>query len=177
VRRYPTYKRVTSAITLVLAVLWFGYVLLWPNTNASAGAGVPVGGQAPDFELTTVDGETYRLSDLRGQPVMLNFFATWCTYCKAEMPVLEKAFEAYRDQGLLVLAIDLDESDLAITAFRDEFGLTFPIVVDRGSNVSQLYQLVPLPTSFFLDRDGIVRGKWTGAIDEAQLEAMLKLIL
>jgi len=168
---------VTSAITLVLAVIWFGYVLLWPNTNATAGSGVPVGGQAPDFELTTVDGVTYRLSDLKGQAVMLNFFATWCSYCKTEMPVLEQAYQAYRDQGFLVLAIDLDESDLAITTFQKEYGLTFPIVVDRGSNVSQLYQIVPLPTSYFVDRDGIVRAKWTGAIDAGQLESILNLIL
>ncbi|MBP2020175.1 peroxiredoxin [Symbiobacterium terraclitae] len=176
-RRYPTYKRVTSAITLILAAIWFGYVLLWPNTNATAGSGVPVGGPAPDFELKTVEGETYRLSDLKGKAVMLNFFATWCTYCKAEMPVLQEAYEKYRDQGFLILAIDLDESDLAITTFRDQYGLTFPIVVDRGSNVSQRYQIVPLPTSYFVDRSGIVRAKWTGAIDKAQMEALLKQIL
>jgi len=77
VTRYPRYKRVTSAITLLLLAAWLGYVLLWPNPNAAAGSGVPVGSVAPDFELKTVTGESYRLSDLRGKAVLLNFFATW----------------------------------------------------------------------------------------------------
>lgn len=175
--RYPTYKRVTSAITLLLAVVWFGYVLLWPNSSATAGAGIPLGAPASDFELKTLDGETYRLSDLKGQAVMLNFFATWCPPCRAEMPLLEETYETYREQGFVILAINLDESDIAVDAFRTKYGLTFPIVVDRGSNVSQLYDIVPLPTSYFVDRAGIVRGKWTGEIQEPQLLEMLKQIL
>lgn len=174
---YPRYKRVTSAIALLLAVVWFGYVLLWPNSSATAGAGVPIGSPAPDFELKTLDGETYRLSDLKGQAVMVNFFATWCPPCRAEMPLLEETYAAYKEQGFVVLAVNLDESDIAIDAFRSKLGLTFPIVVDKGSSVSQLYGIVPLPTSYFVDREGIVRGKWTGEIREPQLLAMLKQIL
>jgi len=175
VKRYPTYKRITAAVTLLLAALWFGFLLLRPSPRGADGAAV--GCVAPDFELNTVEGETYRLSDLRGRAVVLNFFATWCTYCRAEMPVLQAAYETHRDRGLLVLAVNLDESDLAITRFREQLGLTFPILVDRGGNVSQLYQIVPLPTSFFLDREGVIRAKWTGALDEAQVDEALKLIL
>jgi len=175
--RYPRYKRVTSAITLMLAAVWFGYVLLWPNPNATASGGVPMGGAAPDFELKTVSGETYRLSDLKGKAVLLNFFATWCRYCEEEMPVLEEAWRAYQDQGLVVIGVDLDEADLAVTAFQEELGLTFPILVDRGSNVARLYQIVPLPTTYFIDRNGVVKGKWTGPITAGQLQQALELIL
>lgn len=175
--RYPRYKRVTSAITLLLLAAWLGYVLLWPNPNAAAGSGVPVGSVAPDFELKTVTGESYRLSDLRRKAVLLNFFATWCRYCEQEMPALEEAYRTYADQGFVVLAIDLDETDLAITAFRDEMGITFPILVDRGSNVARVYQIVPLPTTYFIDRSGVVRGKWTGPLTPEQLREALQLIL
>ena len=175
--RYPRYKRVTSAITLFLLAARLGYVLLWPNPNAAAGSGVPVGSVAPDFELKTVTGESYRLSDLRGKAVLLNFFATWCRYCEQEMPALEEAYRTYADQGFVVLAIDLDETDLAITAFRDEMGITFPILVDRGSNVARVYQIVPLPTTYFIDRSGVVRGKWTGPLTPEQLREALQLIL
>ncbi len=175
--RYPRYKRVTSAITLLLLAAWLGYVLLWPNPNAAAGSGVPVGSVAPDFELKTVNGESYRLSDLRGKAVLLNFFATWCRYCEQEMPALEEAYRTYADQRFVVLAIDLDETDLAITAFRDEMGITFPILVDRGSNVARVYQIVPLPTTYFIDRSGVVRGKWTGPLTPEQLREALQLIL
>ena len=75
-----------AALLWMALAVWFGYVLLWPNAGATASGGVPVGGPAPDFELKTVSGEAYRLSDLKGKAVVLNFFATWCRYCEAEMP-------------------------------------------------------------------------------------------
>ncbi|MFZ5826226.1 MAG: redoxin domain-containing protein [Bacillota bacterium] len=175
--RYPRYKRVTSAITLLLWGLWFGYVLLWPNNNAAAGAGIALGAPAPDFELKTVDGQVYKLSDLKGQAVMLNFFATWCPPCRAEMPLLEETYKEYKDQGFIILAINLDESDVAITAFQQKMGITFPIVVDKGDHVSRRYDIVPLPTTYFVDRNGIVQGKWTGEIRKTQLLDLLKKIL
>lgn len=174
--RYPTYKRVTSAVTLLLWAMWFGYVLLWPNSSATAGAGIPIGSPAPDFELRTVDGQVYKLSDLKGQSVMLNFFATWCPPCRAEMELLEETYQQHKEQGFLILAINLNESDVAVSSFQQKLGLTFPIVIDKGDQVSRRYDIVPLPTSYFVDKDGIVRGKWTGEIRQPQMLEMLKQI-
>lgn len=175
-RRYPAYKRITSAVTLLLLGLWAGYVLLWPNSG-QAGAGVPIGSAAPDFELKTLEGETIRLSDLKGQPVVINFFATWCPPCRAEMPLLQESYTEFQEQGLVILAVDLDESDVAVSTFREKYGLTFPIVIDKGDRVSRTYEIIPLPTSYFVDRQGVVQGMWTGELRKPQLRALLSKIL
>ncbi len=176
--RYPTYKRVTSAIVLMLAALWIGYLLLAPNPGAhNPGAGIPIGTPAPDFELQTIDGETYRLSDLKGKAVLINFWASWCPPCRAEMPTLQAAYEQYESEGLVILAVNLNEPELAIRSFQEDYGITFPIVVDKQDRVSRMYDIVPLPTTYFVDRDGIVQGKWTGELRMPQLEMLLKKIL
>lgn len=176
--RYPTYKRVTSGVILALAVLWAGYVLLAPNQSSAArGVGIPVGSMAPDFELKTIDGQTYKLSELRGQAVMINFFASWCPPCRAEMPALQNAFEEYKDQGFIILAVNMNESAVAIRSFQERYGLTMPIVVDTDDRVSRAYDIVPLPTSYFVDRNGVVRGKWTGEIRAEQLRLLIRKIL
>lgn len=175
--RYPLWKRLTSATFLVLLLGWFGYVLLWPNQSAAAGMGVPVGKPAPDFELKTVDGQVYKLSDLKGKPVMLNFFATWCPPCKAEMPLLEETYMEYKEQGFVLLAVNLNESDVAVSSFTQKMGLTFPIVIDKSDTVFRQYDIVPLPTSYFIDKNGIVQGLYKGEIRKPALLDMLKKIL
>jgi cytochrome c biogenesis protein CcmG/thiol:disulfide interchange protein DsbE len=132
---------------------------------------------APDFTLTTLDGSTVRLSELRGRPVLVNFWASWCGPCRAEMPHIQAAFEAYAADGLVVLGVDQMESSLAVFAFVDEFGLTFPIPLDSDGEVSAAYQVRGLPTSFFVDADGVIRDSFTGPMTAGLLESKLELIL
>ena len=175
---YPAHKRITAATVLAILALWVAYLVLWPESGAAApGAGIPDGRPAPDFELKTIDGKSYRLSDLKGKAIMINFFATWCPPCRAEMPALQEAFAEYESQGFLVLAVNLNETSVAIRAFQDKLGITFPILVDKDDRVSRLYDIIPLPTSYFVDRAGIVQGKWTGEIRKEPLREMLKKIL
>jgi cytochrome c biogenesis protein CcmG/thiol:disulfide interchange protein DsbE len=174
---YPRYKRVTAAIILVLAGLWVAYLLLWPSQSKAPGTGIPVGQAAPDFTLETLDGKTLKLSDLKGKPVMLNFFTSWCSACREEMPALEEVYKEYQAQGFVIVAVNLAESDVAVRAFQQKLGLTFPIVMDRDQRVSRVYDIVPLPTSYFVDRNGVVRAKWTGALTKQQLKALLQQIL
>lgn len=176
--RYPAYKRITSAVILILAALWVGYLLLWPMPGSAApGMGIPVGAPAPDFSLKAVDGQSYRLSDLQGKAVMINFFATWCPPCRAEMPTIQEVYAEFEAQGFVVLAVNLNESDVAIRSFQEALGITFPIVVDREDRVSRLYDVLPLPTSYFVDRQGVVRGKWTGEIRKDQLLSFVAQVL
>lgn len=176
--RYPLHKRAIAVGILLVAGLWLSYLLLWPSSSTrTVGMGIPVGAMAPDFELQTIEGESYSLSALQGQVVMINFFATWCTPCRAEMPALQEAYRTLEPQGLVILAVNLDESDVAIRSFQEKLGLTFPIVVDKDDQVARRYDIVPLPTSYFVDRNGIVRAKWTGEIREQQLMAILNEIL
>jgi peroxiredoxin len=114
---------------------------------------------APDFSLQTLDGEFVTLSEFRGQPVLVNMWASWCTPCKYEMPAIQEAYEEFRDQGFTVLAVNLTKKDVlgSVESFVEEHGLTFPILLDQDGRVEDAYQLRGLPTSFFIDRDGVIQ--------------------
>lgn len=116
-----------------------------------------VGFAAPDFSLETLDGETITLSDLRGQAVLVNFWATWCPPCRKEMPAIQQLYEQYRGQGFTVLAVDLQESEAQVADFTAQMGLTFPILIDSGGQVFSRYGVRALPSTFFVDPDGIIQ--------------------
>ncbi|MEN6408506.1 MAG: TlpA disulfide reductase family protein [Anaerolineaceae bacterium] len=118
--------------------------------------------EAPDFALQNLEGETVRLSDYRGKAVVLNFWATWCDACVTEMPMLEEIAKKYPDQ-LVILALNRDEARSDVIAFRDDAGLTFPILLDAGGKVFDLYHGMGLPTSVFIDSDGMIRAVQIGA--------------
>jgi cytochrome c biogenesis protein CcmG/thiol:disulfide interchange protein DsbE len=132
---------------------------------------------APDFSLTTLDGATVQLSDLRGRPVLINFWASWCGPCRAEMPHIKAAYETHSGDGLIVLGIDQLESPPQVARFVEEFDLTFPILLDRDGKVSEAYQARALPTSFFVDANGIIRDAFTGPMTAGLIESKLELIL
>ena len=115
---------------------------------------------APDFTLDTIGGNQVTLSELRGQIVVVNFWATWCLPCREETPALEKSYEQYKESGVIILGVNLTNQDSMsdIESFVQEFRLTYPILLDRDGTVSNhLYQIRGLPTTFFVNRDGIIR--------------------
>lgn len=128
--------------------------------------GLNKGELAPNFELTTMDGETVKLTDFRGKRVMLNFWATWCGPCRAEMPDMQKFYE---DEDVEILAVNLTASQSGekekIPKFTDEYGITFPILLDENSDVSTLYQIQPIPTSYLIDSEGRIHNKAFGALN------------
>jgi peroxiredoxin len=134
------------------------------------------GGLAPDFTLQTVAGETVQLTDLRGQPVLINLWATWCAPCRLEMPAIQERFERYQDEGLVVLAVNFDESAEQVEAFRDELGLTFDLLLDPGAEVQQLYLNRSYPASFFIDAEGVIQVHHLGVMTEGQLDQNLATI-
>ena len=137
-----------------------------PDVNAPQPA---VGHPAPDFTLTRFGtGEKVNLSDLRGKPLILNFWATWCGPCRAEMPALQAAYERYGDD-LLVVGVDQGEEGAVVGPFLDEFGITFPILLDGDMAVGREYRIMGLPTTFFIDSQGIIRGVHAGQINSAIL--------
>jgi len=143
--------------------------------DAAALAPAPVAGHpAPDFALETLDGETIRLSDFVGKPVLVNFWATWCAPCRAEFPDFQEASIDNADK-LVIIGINnttADQPEL-VDDFVAEMGATFPIVLDQDGKVSESYQIRGLPTSIFVDRDGIVQEVFTGPINKAYIEARL----
>ncbi len=139
-----------------------------PATLVPAGADIaPEEGKlAPDFLLESLDGGDLRLSDFRGRPVVLNFWATWCAPCRKEMPQFVRIYDHYKDEGLMVLAVNLQEGKSVVSPFAKDFGMNFPIGIDRGGDVGDEYDLLGLPTTYFIGRDGLIRSVFTGPFIE-----------
>jgi cytochrome c biogenesis protein CcmG, thiol:disulfide interchange protein DsbE len=142
-----------------------------------------VGSLAPDFTRKNPDGTQVTLSDLKGKPVLLFIFGTWCPYCKQEAPLLQKMQAKYQAQGLQILALDTSINDQSTIStdlqnFADTAGWTFQTVVDINDQIMPLYRINGVPANFFIDANGIIRDVEAGAIiDEASLEARIKTLL
>lgn len=132
---------------------------------------------APDFELATLNGGTVRLSDLRGKPVLINFWASWCGPCRTEMPHIQTAYENHAQDGLVVLGVDQMESPNSVSRFAEEYGLTFPIPMDSDGEVSAVYRARGLPTSFFVDPGGVIQATFTGPMSSGFIESKLEEIV
>jgi peroxiredoxin len=124
---------------------------------------------ALDFSLQTVDGQTIELGDYRGQVVLLNIWATWCPPCRAEMPDLEAYYREHKMDGFVVLAVNSGESAETVAAFLEEQDFTFPVLLDPDGEVMSGYKVRGLPTSFFIDRGGIMRDLWSGQLSPERL--------
>ncbi len=124
------------------------------------------GALAPDFLLETLGGDELRLSELRGKAVVLNFWATWCIPCRKEIPQLVAAYDRYREEGLVVVGVNLQESASIIRPYAQDFGMQFPIAIDRDGEVADAYRLLGLPTTYFIDRQGVVRSVFRGPFQE-----------
>ena len=134
------------------------------------------GALAPEFSLISLEGDQVSLADLRGHPVLINFWATWCAPCRIEMPHIQDRFERYADQGFVILAVDFDEPAGQVEAFRDELGLTFDILLDPGAEVQELYRNRSYPTTFFVDEQGVIQVQHIGVMTEGQLDENLAKI-
>lgn len=134
--------------------------------NDEANVGLKKGMQAPDFELETIDGKTARLSDFRGERVLLNFWATWCPPCRAEMPDMQRFHE---DTNIQILAVNLtatkNETPDKVEDFLDKYGITFPVLLDEELEVSYLYQIQPIPTNYLINPDGTIHNVAYGALN------------
>ncbi|MGD2057616.1 MAG: redoxin domain-containing protein [Anaerolineales bacterium] len=131
--------------------------------------GVHVGAQAPDFVLEDVTGDRHRLSDLRGEVVLLNFWGTWCGPCRVEMPLLESIYQEYNHDDFVVLAINDGEPADWVSKFGEQYELSFPLLLDPGRVVQRLYGVRGYPSSVFVGRDGEIKFIYVGIMQEGQL--------
>lgn len=177
----PFHRRLIYAFLLVGGLAW---TFISADRSGSSTAGqIPAPRQgflAPDFRLQTLEGKSLHLADLRGQAILLNLWATWCPPCRAEMPAIQKMYEEYKDQGLIVLAVNMTVQDdpTAVQSFVRQYGLTFPILLDTEGLAARQYELRSLPSSFFIDRQGIIREVVIGGpMSEALLRTRIETLL
>lgn len=168
------------AVMIAVGVMLIGAAILIPLSNVAERASTNEQGSvlpgttrypAPDLRLATLSGEPAALSDYLGQVVLVNNWATWCPPCRAEMPELLAYYQAHANEGFVLIAIDAGEPASAVQAFVDEFGLTFPVWLDPEMAALTAFQNPNLPSSYVIDRQGLVRLAWTGPINRATLEA------
>ena len=177
----------TSRFTWVL--LFLGVLLLgsaWilesrePVESATEAAGVAeapaVGYRAPDFTLSTLNGDPFTLGEQRGQPVVLNFWATWCPPCRAEIPHFQELSVKYNGQ-VAIIGIDDGEPATTVAPFAREMGITYPLPLDEESVVSRRYNVNSLPTTFFIDADGLIQHVHIGLINRAVLESQIEQLM
>ncbi|SHM65824.1 peroxiredoxin family protein [Gracilibacillus kekensis] len=156
---------------LLIAMMAYAVIdfLIGNQESENEEVGLDIGNVAPDFELQTLTGDTVLLSDFRGQPVMLNFWATWCPPCRAEMPDMQQFHE---NTDITILAINLTTTEATekdVPDFVEEFGLEFAIPMDRENKVADLYQIRPIPTSYLIDRDGVIQFYTFGPLNYEQM--------
>jgi peroxiredoxin len=147
------------ALVFLLGLTWIRASALSVDASGGPPPSPKEGFSAPDFELISLTGDIVRLSALRGQPVIINLWASWCPPCKAEMPALEAAFLDFRESGLQVLAVNLTTQDSveAAEAFVSANRLSFPVLLDVNGDVVRSYRLRALPTTFFVDPSGVIQ--------------------
>ena len=160
----------------------FGTVALPEAKNVTAQTpNARDGRAAPDFLLRQLNGEPLRLSDLQGQPLIVNFWATWCPTCRAETPDLIALYETYRDKGVLLLGVNLRENEGAVSTFVEDFGINYPILFDRDGDVAGTWRIGGpnrgVPSTYFIDREGVVRKVVFGTVTRKLADEGLALIL
>ena len=164
-----------KALKIILAViLTLGLVITACSEPAEARVGQP----APNFQLQNLDGQSISLSDFKGKPVLLNFWATWCGPCVYEMPYLQEVYDEWSGQGLMLLAINGGEGSSTVKGFMQSHNLSLPVLLDNKGKVAQKYNILGIPTTFFIDEKGIIQEKIIGAFQsKEQIENRLDKIL
>ena len=148
--------------------------------------GLDLGQRAPELagtnagqevNLADLDGRPLSLASLRGHPVWINFWATWCPPCQRETPNLRDAFEAHKADGLVLIAIDVQEEAGGVRDYATKYGLTYPVGLDVTGAVFRTYRIFGLPSHYFIDRDGVIRGRYFGPLTREQIDKQLATIL
>jgi cytochrome c biogenesis protein CcmG/thiol:disulfide interchange protein DsbE len=177
-------------LNATLAVLLLGGLLIFatrlePEASAVISQSAPSSAEArplanhiaPDFALSDLAGEQISLSELRGKVVLVNIWATWCPPCRAELPMIEAAHQRYGEQGFVVLAVNQAEERALVADFMRDHGLSFPVLLDSDAAVSRLYATQALPSSFFIDRQGVIRTLYRGPLTQSVMTGTIEQLL
>ncbi|MDV6378990.1 TlpA disulfide reductase family protein [Sporosarcina sp. GW1-11] len=150
----------------------------WQVAENAENPGLNPGDLAPDFELTTLDGKNVKLSDYRGKTVLLNFWASWCPPCRSEMPHMEAYYKEYSEsENVEILAVNMTKTEKnkeqSAKDFVEEYQLTFPILLDKKSDVMKMYQVKVYPTTYIINEEGVITDKAMFPLDDKLLKELL----
>jgi peroxiredoxin len=164
------------AVILVLGLLYTVYTNFFLH-NETVAKGQDQHEAAYDFTLQDLEGEERSLSDFKGKGVVLNFWATYCPPCEKEMPYLDNVYQEYKEKGIEILAVNAKEPRIFVSPFVEEKNLSFPILLDRTGTTVDEYQVLNLPTTFFIDEDGVIVEKISGELTEKKIRSSVERII
>jgi len=169
-------RRPVQIIVLLCIVVLGAYAI--NSAVFGRGSDKPVvGGKPPAVKLLGLDGKVHTLDEYKGKAVVINFWATWCKYCVNEMPALQQQWEKWRDSGVVVLGINTGEDKLTVTNFTQQYGTDFPILFDSDNEAVREYGVVPMPTTFFVDKKGKIASIHEGELNLNTLNDQIKQLV
>jgi peroxiredoxin len=154
-------------------LVFLGLVLFGASRCSRDLVVIKTGESAPAFTLRDLAGKTIALPDLKGKYVMIRFWADWCKACRTEMPMIDEKYRKFKEQGFEVLALNVRQNQALAAKFAKEVGISYPVLLDSDGSVAKMYGVVGLPTTFLLDRDGIVREEVVGDMNRKSLSALI----
>ncbi|OBZ18819.1 alkyl hydroperoxide reductase [Bacillus sp. FJAT-27264] len=164
-------RKLVQIVILLLVVLLGGYAIA---TSVFGGDGKPKeGSKAPAFDLLGLDGKAHTLNEYKGKAVVLNFWGSWCAPCVKEMPALQAQWEKWKDQGVVVVGVNVGEDQMTVENFVKMVNINFPIVMDPGRNAVRSYGISPMPTTFFINKKGKVDSIHIGQLDLDTLDSQI----
>lgn len=171
----PARKHSLGSIVAFVLVLSLLAILGWRLVEVNRGQ--VESGMAPDFSLTSFDGETITLSDLRGQVVIVNFWASWCPPCREEAPYLEDTWRKYKDEGVVFIGVDYADTEVKALAYIDEFDITYFNGPDLGTRISHDYKMKGVPETYYIAKNGEIRGVKIGPLVAPELDQKIEELL
>ncbi len=162
---------------MVLFAFVFGLLGLLGWGLIQVNKGAADSGIAPDFTITSFDGETITLGELRGQVVIVNFWASWCPPCRDEAPYLEETWRKYKDQGVVFIGVDYADTETKALAYLEEFGITYFNGPDVGTQISHDYNIQGVPETYYIGKNGEIRGLKVGPVYAPELDEMIEALL
>lgn len=161
INSYLSKRRVIFSLFFVIAGAFWIWISRLPSVihNLDLIEAPQVGFKAPDFSLSTLSGDNFTLGETANSPIILNFWASWCPPCRTEMPDFQQAYLEFESQGLLFIAVNATNQDKLtdVISFTDQYQLTFPILLDQTGSTSRAYNIHSLPTTYFIDSQGIIK--------------------
>lgn len=169
-------SRIVRLGIILILLMAISYAFHNTLTNKKEVVASEVGSTAPEFTLKDLAGIERTLSNYQGKGIVLNFWATYCPPCKKEMPYLEEAYKQYKDKGIEILAVNVGEPTRLANQFVKNRDLTLPILLDRNQVVADAYQVINLPTTFFIDEHGEIVERVSGELTPEKIKESIKLI-
>ena len=173
--------KLVSTVLFAVLVLSFFALMAFGLANRSPVTGrsgeTRVGKPAPSFSMPLLGGGQFSSEDHRGSPMIINFWASWCPPCRQESPGFERVWRKYQDQGIQLVGVDIQDTEEEALAYVREFGLTFPNGRDTDGKITIEYGVIGLPVTFFISADGVVEGRWVGALPEDRLESWTQALI